>query len=265
MPELGALDRCVYALLIALTLLGAVLMVPVFLTLENRIPFDAPAVVAYSNRMGILGVFLACILMVLVISALIGGCTRKFPIFGAAGVPYGGPEWTPVYPLLMPTRDVPEQVRRDVREGRQIAALLLAGVLLAGVVFGVSLLSGNRLDGDGGIRWLWGFGWECEHYEPEDVEQVTVVISRVGSNRGLSTKRCEIVLDIQTADERVHSFFLRDFRKNGDSSQVALLKQVLECYDGAQLLLGNGHLLEELFCDQQYSPEDMAILGELFE
>lgn len=264
MQELGRLDRAIYGMVILLLLVFGGLMIPVFLMLENQIPFLDTTVIGYSNRAGILGLALACVLIGFVIAALIGGRTRKFPIFGAAGVTYGGPEWTPVYPLLMSTRNAPEEVRKIVREGRQLVCIPLAGALIAAAIFGVSLCSGNRLFEDGSIRWLWGFGWEVERFEPEDVEQVTVSVRHAGSSRGISERKYEIVLEFQMTDDRTCSFFLRDFRRDGIVSQVGLLEQLLRRYEDAELIFEGGGHFAELIQDQQYPPEDQAILRELF-
>lgn len=264
MPELGRLDRVIYGLgITVLAGLGA-LMIPVFLIFENRVPFADQAIVAYSNRAGILGFFLSFLLMGLVVWAFAGGRFRKFPIFGVSGVAYGEPEWNPVYPLLMSTRNQPEHVKRAVWEGRQLVYIFTVTALAAVLIFGISLLSGNRLCSDGSIRWIWGFGWEAECFVPEEVEQVTVRNQLVGSNRGISSRRYEITVEFRTEDDRIHSFLLRDFRKDGELSQVGFLAQVLDCYQDADLTFLNGEHLNDLIRDQQYSAEDQVILLELF-
>ena len=53
MQELGRLDRAIYGMVILLLLVFGGLMIPVFLMLENQIPFLDTTVIGYSNRAGI--------------------------------------------------------------------------------------------------------------------------------------------------------------------------------------------------------------------
>lgn len=267
LPELGALDRAIYAILVSVTMLGTVGAFAAFWILFNKLPMMDPAVAGVDHTLSIFGILIFVILMGLVISALIHGWMCRFPIFGTAGVTYGAPEWTPVFPLLMPTREAPEQVKRDVREGRQIVLMMAAGVLLSAFVFATSMFSGNLLNRDGSVRVLWGPGWEMLHYQPEDVAEVTVELDRSGSGRrSMSTPKWYIRLSYRMDDDRLYSFQVTDaeFRKDEDQSQVELLARILDNYTEAKVTFVNGGRISAVIRDQQYSMEDQLIMEELF-
>jgi hypothetical protein len=199
-----------------------------------------------------------------VIGPLIQARIRQYPIFGRSDIAYGTEEYTPIYPLLMPSGDAPEEVRNAVREGRQSAAFLLAGVLLAVFVFAVSMLSGNLLDMDGGVRMLWGMGWEMESYEPEEVCEVTVVFHRPsGSPRSFSTRKAKITLKFRMEDDRLYEFGVDSFRRDSGLTQVELLEQILSRYPGADIRFQGEELLSQVVRDQGYSQTDQRILMEL--
>lgn len=267
LPELGKRDRAIYNVLIALGvaltvggIVGYLLLILVF-----QYPLRDPNVAGVSNAMGVLGIILYGCIMGLIVNGLLTGRGRKYPIFGAPGVTYGGPEWTPVYPLLMPTRDAPEQVRRLVREGRQVVGVMAAGVLLSAFVLATCVLSGNFLDRDGSVRVIWGPGWEMSHYAPEDVEEIEVVQFRYrGRRSGLSEWRMDI--HYQMDDGRTYTFQVADgaFQRDGEQSQVELLAEILRIYpEGKVEFYDQGHI-PEIVRDQRYSPEDQKLLEELF-
>lgn len=260
LPELGKLDRGIYLTLIPVSVLSAVGATIAFFLLYEKVHFVSPEVIGFANRAGILGWMAVMVLMVLVTGALIGGFNREFPIFGAPGVTYGGPEWTQVYPLLMPTADAPEQVKRDVRQGRETIGFLLAGIVLAGALFGVSLQSGDRLHADGSVHVIWGFGWEVKEYQPENVEEVMVSLEAMGRR----PRKYEVVLKYKMDDDRVYEFCVREFRDDGETSPIALLVKALSCYPDADIDFINGGRMPDLVCDQQYNEEEERLLIELF-
>lgn len=260
LPELSTRDRVIYLTLIVLSILGAVGATVAFLLLYEKVHFVSVEVIGFANRAGVFGWLAVVTLMVLVSAALIAGFNRKFPIFGAPGVTYGGPELTPVYPLLMPTADAPEQVKRDVRQGRETVCFLLAGALLAAVLFGVSLLSGNRLHADGSVHVIWGFGWEVMEYQPENVEEVTVSLEGMGKH----PRKYEVVLNYKMDDDRLYEFCVREFRDDGETSPIALLVDVLRCYPEADIDCLNGGRIPDLVHDQQYNDKEERLLIELF-
>lgn len=264
LPELGKLDRAIYLVVITVTLLGAVGGGLAFLPLIMRHHFTDPAVAGVENSFSVFGLLLFVLLMGLVIHALIQGLTRKYPIFGAPGVAYGGPEWTPVYPLVMPTGDAPEQVRQDVKQGRQMVLYLLAGVILAAFIFATSLLSGDILYEDGSMRVLCGPGWEVAQYQPDQVEEVTVAISQSSARTLGRIWRME--LRYKMDDDRIYTFFVTDeaFREGPERSQVELLMKILNRYPDAEIFVSNWDRLDNLIHDQQYSESDRQLLMELF-
>ena len=201
--------------------------------------------------------------MIIVIHQLIRGRIRKYPIFGVKGISYGGETYTPVYPLLMPTANAPEEVKQKVREGRQLALFLPVGILLAVILFTSSLLGGHRLDADGGVRVLWGPGVEVLSYEPEEVRQVTIAFRTHRGKYGISPAKAYIVVKIQTEDDRHYQFRLDEFRKDGEQTQVEQLKRILDRYTGADLRFQGEKLLEDVVRDQGYSQADHRILLEL--
>lgn len=260
LPELSTRDRVIYLTLIVLSILGAVGATVAFLLLYEKVHFVSAEVIGFANRAGVFGWLATVTLMVLVSTAMIAGSNRKFPIFGAPGVTYGGPELTPVYPLLMPTADAPEQVKQDVRHGRETVCFLLAGVVLAAALFGVSLLSGNRLHADGSVHVIWGFGWEVKSYKPENVEAVTVSVKGMGRYN----KKYEVVLKYKMDDDRLYEFCVREFRDDGETSPVALLVNVLREYPEADITFINGGRIPDLVLDQQYDNREERLLYELF-
>ncbi len=267
LPELGTLDRAVYNVLIAvltvLTVGGVLGFLLLFLVIVY--PLTEPNVAGVSHTAGVFGLILFSVLMAIVIGALVTGLARKYPIFGEAGVTYGAPEWTPVYPLVMPTRQAPERVRRLVREGRLIAGLVAVGILLAGFVFATSVLSGNLLYRDGSVRVLWGPGWEMVHYQPEDVTAVSVVQFRP-TGRGSARSEWRIDFELEMQDGRYYRFHVTDgeFQKDGELSRVKLLAEILDCYTEAKVTFYDSGHLPDVVHDQQYSVEDQQILEELF-
>lgn len=260
LPELGTLDRAVYLTLIAASVLGTIGATAAFLLLYEKVHFVSPEVIGFSNRAGAFGWLAAVILMVLVIYALIEGFQRKYPIFGAPSVTYGGAEWTPVYPLLMPTADAPEQVKQDIRQGRETVCFLLAGIVLAAALFCVSLSSGHRLHADGSVHVIWGCGWEVKEYRPENVEELTVSVRLVGRH----SKEYELCLEYKMDDDRLYEFFVREFRDDGETSPIALLVDVLRCYPEADIDCLNGGRIPDLVYDQQYNDKEERLLIELF-
>lgn len=264
LPELSSVDKTVYAALLGVTCLGSAGAVTAFLLLWQKLPLTDPAVAGFANSMGILGMVIAGLLMALVIGQLFRARIREYPIFGRTDISYGSEAYTPIYPLLMPTGNAPEEIKRTVREGRQSACFLLAGVILAVFVFAVSMLSGNLLDMDGGVRILWGPGWELESYEPEEVDEVTVVFHRPsGSPRSYSPRKAKITLKYRMEDDRLYEFEVNSFRRDSGLTQVELLEQILSRYPGAQIRFQGEQLLSQVVRDQGYSQTDQRILMEL--
>lgn len=267
LPELGKADRAIYNGLIAVTTVATVAGILAFLLLFLVVvyPLTDPNVAGVSHTLSIFGIIGFGVLMGLIINGLVVGRARRYPIFGAPGVTYGGPEWTQVYPLLMPTRQAPEQVRRLVRDGRQIVLIMAAGVLLAAFVFATSILSGNLLYRDGSVRVLWGPGWEMVHYAPENVEQIEVVqFQPRGGKSGLSQWRIDI--HYQMDDGRAYSFQISDdaFQRDGQQSQVELLAEILGSYPKEIITFYDQGMIPRIVFDQGYSQEDQGILEELF-
>lgn len=260
LPELGKLDRVVYLMLIAASVLSAVGGTAAFLLLYEKVHFVSPEVIGFSNRAGMFGWLTAVILIGLVAFLLIEGFQRKYPIFGVPGITYGGAEWTPVYPLLMPTADAPEQVRQDVRQGREIVCFMLVGVVLAVALLAVSLPSGHRLQADGSVHVIWGCGWEVKEYRPENVEELTVSVRLVGRH----SKEYELLLEYKMDDDRYYEFFVREFRNDGETSPISLLVDVLHCYPETDIVCENGGRIPELVYDQQYNDQEERLLIELF-
>ena len=267
LPELGKRDRAIYNVLIALGValtVGGIVLYPL-LIFVFQYPLGDPNVAGVRNAMGILGIILYGGIMGLIVNGLLTGRGRKYPIFGAPGITYSGPEWTPVYPLLMPTRQAPEEVRRLVREGRQIVGIMAAGVLLSAFLFSTCILSGDFLYRDGSLRVVWGTGWEMAAYQPEDVAQIRVEQSR-SSGRGAAFKDWRIRLDYTMNDGREYHFLVVDgeFQKDGEQSRVELLAQVLERYPEGVVQFCDQGMIPRIVFDQGYSPEDQRILEELF-
>lgn len=261
LPELGTRDRVIYLTLMAACVLSIVGATSAFLLFYEKVHFVSPEVIGFANRTGLLGwCAVCCIILLLELCPLIEGFNRKYPIFGAPGVTYGSPKWTQVYPLLMPRQDVPEEVRPGLRRARETVCFMLAGVVLVGVLFGVSLLSGNRLQEDGSVHVLWGFGWEVMDYQPEDVAEVTVSVKSTGRY----DKKYKVFLDYKMDDDRLYQFCVREFRDDGETSPVALLVNVLRCYPEADIRFVNGGRIPDLVYDQQYDDKEERLLMELF-
>lgn len=267
LPELGKRDRAIYNVLIALgvalTVGGIVLFL--LLILVFQYPLEDPSVAGVRNTASVLGIILYGVIMGLIVNGLLTGRGRKYPIFGAPGVTYGGPEWTPVYPLLMPTRQAPEGVRKLVREGRQIVGIMAAGVLLSAFVFSTCMLSGDFLYRDGSLRVVWGTGWEMAAYQPEDVAEIRVGQSRP-SGRGATLKDWRIQLDYTMNDGKEFHFLVVDgeFQKDGEQSRIELLAQLLESYPEGVVKFYDQGMIPRIVFDQGYSPKDQRILEELF-
>lgn len=267
LPELGPLDRACYAVLIAVTLAGAVGGVVGFLILllVVQYPLTEPNVAGVANAGSVFCILIFGILMGLIVYALVEGRTRKYPIFGAAGVTYGAPEWTPVYPLLMPVKSAPEQVRQAVHQAREIVCFMGAGLVLAAFVFATAVFSGNMLYDDGSVRVLWGPGWEIAHYAPEDVAEIEVVQFRTsGGKSGAGKWRIDVQYKMD--DDRLYRFMVCDgaFREDGERSQVELLAQVLDSYPNAKITFYDRGYIPDVVRDQQYSQQDQEILEKLF-
>ena len=263
LPELGRWDRAIYNVLIAVLsaagVAGAAVLVAMFLLFPY--PLQDAAVAGVAHSLNTFGVILFPALMMLIVWGLQTGRGRKYPILGAPGVSYDGP----VYPLLMPTRQAPEQIRSLVREGRVVALVMAAGVLLAAFVFATTWLSGNFLYRDGSLRVVWGTGWEMAAYEPEDVAEVRVEQNQ-SSGRHAYTADWRIQLDYTMNDGREFSFLVVDgeFQKDGERSRVEILAQVLDSYPEGTVQFHDQGMIPRIVFDQGYSPEDQMLLEELF-
>lgn len=267
LPELGKRDRTVYHVLIGVLSAAGVGGVAVLLAMFLMFPYPLgdPGVAAVNHTLNIFGIIIFAVLLALIVWGLRTGRGRRYPIFGEAGIIYGGPEWTPVYPLLMPTRQAPEKVRYLVREGRQIAGIMAAGVLLAAFVFATTWRSGNFLGRDGSLRVVWGPGWEMACYEPEDVAEIRVDQTRSSGRRSYGSD-WRIQLDYTMNDGKKYYFLVvkGEFQQGGEVSQVEILAELLQCYPEGIVRFQDRGMIPRIVFDQGYSEQEQGMLEDLF-
>lgn len=262
MPPLSFVDKLIYWLIMAL-LIATYFTLPmgVFL-LRDRIAYQDATVVAKYDHASLLWLLIPWMTYFLMTFLLwIQPYQGRKPIFGLRKLKYGPPAYPKVYPLFMKNKPAVYISERAKKEKRSIALLLAVILLVSFIPLPWSLYGRSCLHSDGSIVRHNMFNRVTKEFSEHDIESLE--IEAFHAKEGKGPRIWSVRMKFTTESGRIFHFSLRDFR--GDAIEIlSAMLQVKSCYHPSVITYAGAEYLSSVISDRRLSPDEQAILYELF-
>ena len=262
-PPLSKTDKLIYKMGYLVIALLAMLLVVATIFLVEQIAFADNSVMA-SNSRGFL--LILPFMMYAIISVLIfwyNAHSSRKPIFGNPDITYGKEPWQNFYPLFSKERKKRVLRPSALKFRKKILSLWLGGFCTCLILACFGLFGRVSLMQNGEITVYNSLNKEKETYSVTDISEFAIYtfkdISRVGSTWRI---RCTFVM----SDGHSYSFsdyYFRSSKGSNDAFESMLKMKTL--VDSRKIVIEGKENLDKLIEDQQYTPEELALLYELFE
>lgn len=262
MPPLSFVDKLIYWLIMAL-LIATYFALPmgVFL-LRDRIAYQDATVVAKYDHASLLWLLIPWMTYFLMTFLLwIQPYQGRKPIFGLRKFKYGPPAYPKVYPLFMKNKPTVYISERAKKEKRGIALLLAVILLVSFIPLPWSLYGRTCLHSDGSMVRHNIFNRVIKEFSAGDIESLE--IKAYHAKQGKHSRVWTVQMKFTTESGRSFSYQINDFCGNNSETLAAML-QVKNYYHPSVITYAGAEYLSSVISDRRLSPDDQAILYELF-
>ena len=227
-PPLTFLDKSIYFLCIAFSILGTLLLVFCFDDIKNMIAFNKPETVAYKSNSSFL--FALPFIMFLETSGLVlssSGWQSKKPIFGSKKYKYGKhPFKEDCFPLFSPQKRNQRKTPSQKKLVRQMTILWCSVLIVFSCLVPFSLFGRSAMYQDNRIEKINLINNVSDTYTTNDFSELTIQAKYVSGYRTADYWKYEIIIEMK--DGKTFSFSNRDFDWRVSGSKDNCLDKMLE-------------------------------------
>ncbi len=262
-PPLSFLDKCIYGVGFLLVAVIFVFVFWLYVGFPRRFSMQDSFVIAADERATSLwfcplGFYLVISLLVIVAVP----CSMKKPIFGNSKITYGPPHWESIYPLFGKQK----RRRKPLPNEKKVTNTLFFGwLIIFFILFFLSffgLFGRNTLMQNGDITVYSVFNQEKRNYSVMDISTLEIQTGSYSTGRGFSTYwRTEYEFTMN--DGRSYEFADSCFRSDRDAFENMIKMKTL--VDNRKIIIKGVENLDKVIDDQNYTPEEIELLYELFE
>ena len=253
-PPLSFLDRCIYGIGFLLVIVIFVFVFWFYVAFPHRFALQDSFVIAVDERLTTLWFFPFCFYLGISLLVIVSvPYTMKKPIFGNPEITYGPPHWESIYPLFGKQKNK----RKPSSKERKGTSVLFFGWLIIFFIFFFlsffSLFGRNTLMQNGDITVYNVFNQEKRNYSVRDVSELEIEAGRKSSGKAGTT--WSVWLTFEMTDGKRYSF----------APSLENMLQIKSLIDEHKIIIEGVENLDKVIDDQNYTPEELELLYELFE
>ena len=253
-PPLSKLDKWIYNIgYIIICSVSILLFVPFYMILE-KIRFSDPMVIASAERatlLWLLPLWLYLFLSVFIVWTNLHQTAQ--PIFGNPNVVYGQSPWQHLYPIFGKVHKKRELRPSHQKYRRQCILYWLIGLLVCLFLAFFGLFGRTSLMQNGDITVYSVFNQEKRNYSIRDVSELEIEAGKKSSGKAGTT--WSVWLTFEMTDGKRYSF----------TSSLENMLQIKSLIDEHKIIIQGVENLDKVIDDQDYTPEELELLYELFE
>ena len=264
-PALSWGDKAIYNFLAVLSTVMGFVALFLFVRLQGRMTAE-PDMMAVSDNP--LGGFVLFVYVFSHVGVFLELKRSKVHLFGRRDITYGPPKWKEAYPIF---RKHPKVSRKpaELRRLRLEWIGYLVGWAVVLTVCCMTFFPRQVWLADGSVKVYDRTNQLAHHYEPEDVEQLRFETTWDRKGRGFHGRySAELQIRLRMEDGREflfnwQAFNISDMERLEELRAMAALKDALP--EGkVSHLIAEGYAPEDVILDNDYTPEEAALLRQLF-
>lgn len=257
-PSLSAVDKGIYYILIACSVIAGLFLYPAIIGSYRRSVFRDIHILAQGNPsiviLGLFGLFMGGTLAI----TFDWLRRKKQPIFGKANIKYGPLQWKPVYPLVC------KQFWTTLYSNK---IHLVIGFLCI-LVFVVTLLGlppRECLYDDGSISVYNCFDKKTAEYHQSDVEEIRIYTRTYRNRRGPADWGIEVKISMNDGEDFFFSY--RDFQTLDDNIRGSItgMYQIKRCFDPSIITIDGKDNVAYVVRDMNLNQQEADLLYVLFD
>ncbi len=253
-PPLSKLDKWIYKIgYIVICSVAILLFIPLQMLLE-KIKYSDPMVIASAERATLL--WLIPLWLYLFLSVFIAWTNlheTAQPIFGNPNVMYGQAPWQHLYPIFSKERKKRELRPSHQKYRRENILCWFIGLFVCLFLAFFGLFGRTSLMQNGDITVYNVFNQEKRMYSVRDVSELEIEAGRKSSGKGGTI--WTVWLSFEMTDGKGYSF----------TPSLENMLQIKSLIDRHKIVITGVEKLDEVIAYQDYTPEEIELLYELFE